>query len=98
MRSEGPEIVLAQEKKTHGGVEAAAVFGMVRPQVLLPEVYEGSGVLDEALVEGVFGSPDPKPEVLQDVMGFVIVAGVEACEIAEVVRIQVLERIPGTRL
>ena len=89
---------MAQEKETHGGVKTAAVFGMIWPQVLLPEVHEGACVLDEALVEGVFGASDPEPEVLEDVVGFIIIAGVETSEIAEVVRIQVLERIPGTLL
>lgn len=87
-RGKGGEISHAEVKKPDGGVEAAAVFVVLRVLVLLAEVDKGPGDLDEALVEAVVGVAGLQPEILEHVVRFVVVATVKTDKVAEVTGIE----------
>lgn len=78
------------------GVGAQAGFGEAEEGVrgsepVFFQVHEGAGELDQALVKlGQRTSAFPEPEVLQDVVGLVIVAPVEAGEPSGVTRVEPL--------
>jgi len=82
------EVYGGQPEKTHGGTQATAVLWMRGMEVLLLQVDEGAGKLDESLEERVVGAAGLKPEVLEDIMGFVVLLGVEAGEVSLVARMQ----------
>jgi len=87
-RGVGREVLRAEVEEADGGTQAAAVLWVERVEVLLLQVDEGAGDLDEAFVKkGVF-VPALEPEVFEDVVGLVILAGVEAGEKAGVVGIE----------
>ncbi len=68
---EGDEIGAGEFEEGHGGRWA-----------IFLEVDEGAGELDEAFVEGAFGSfADGEPEVFKDVVGFVKELAVEVIEV-----------------
>lgn len=79
------EISRRQQEQPACGVKAATVLGMVRMEVMQPQVDEASGQLDQALVKGMVGMPPPltEPEILKNIVGLVISTGVEALQIAD---------------
>jgi len=82
------EVVCGEPKKTDGGACAGAILGMGGALVLLLQMDEGAGELDEALEEGVVAAFGLEPEVLEDVVRLVVALGIEAGEIALVVRVE----------
>jgi len=87
-RAVGGNVLDAAEEKADGGLKAAAVFWMIGVERLEFQVDEGAGDLDEAFVEGVVFIAALQPEMLEDIVGFVVFGGVEAGEIALVARIE----------
>ena len=71
MRGIPPEIVGGEVEEGHGGSEAAFL-----------EMHEGTGPLDQPLVEGVVGPGFPfgKPEILENFMGLEVETLIEAVE------------------
>jgi len=58
---------------------------------LLLQVNERAGQLDQAFVEGIVrSSSTPKPEFLQNIVSLVIQAFVEAVEIAQIMRVEIV--------
>ena len=82
------EVFCAELEEARGGAEAGGVFGVVRVEVVLLQVDEGSGDLDEAFVEKRVGVAALEPEVFEDIVGLVVLGGVEAGEVAGVMRIE----------
>ena len=87
-RGKGREVFCAERKKADGGTEAASVFGVRRVKVLLLQMDEGSGDLDEAFVEKGVGVAAAEPEVFEDIVGLIVLGGIEAGEVARVVRVE----------
>jgi hypothetical protein len=70
-----------------GRCEAATMMRVIRVLMLLAEVDQCPGDLDERFVEFAVGAVGFQPKVLKHIVGLVVVAAVEAFEIAEVARI-----------
>ncbi len=84
---EGGEIFRREAEEAGSGAEAGGVFWVVGVFGLFAEVDVGAGELDEAFVEGVVVAGGLEPEVFEHVVGFVVLACVEAGEPAEVARV-----------
>jgi hypothetical protein len=93
-RGEGGEVFRAELEEADGGAETAAVFGVERVEVLLLQVDEGAGDLDEAFVKERVSIAALEPEMFEDIVRLVVLARIEAGEEAGVVRI---ERQRGAR-
>ena len=85
---EGGEVFCAELEEAGGGAEAGGVFGVAGVEVVLLQVDEGAGDLDEAFVEEGVAVVAAEPEVFEDIVGLVVLGGVEAGEVARVVRIE----------
>lgn len=83
-RAEGLDVLHGEGEEADGGMESAAVLRMMRAEVLLLQVDEGAGHLDEAFVELGVRILAAEPEMLEDVVGLIVLGGIEAGEIAEV--------------
>ena len=72
------------------GTKSPAVLWMLGTGVLELQVDKGPCELDQPLVKGIIGSPSLlfQPEMLQHIVGLVIIAQVEALEIAKVAGIK----------
>lgn len=85
-RGEGGEVPCGKIEESCGGCQAAAVGRVVRVFALFAQMHEGSGELDESLVETRIGPGLFEPKVLQHIVRLVIVASVEAREKARIAR------------
>lgn len=83
----GGEVFCREAEEAGGGAEAGGVFRVGGVFGVFAEVDVGSGELDEGFVKEGVGAGGLEPEVLEHVVGFVVVAGVEAGEPAEVARV-----------
>jgi hypothetical protein len=88
-RAVGGDVLDAAQEEADGGLEAAAMLRVLGMERLELQVDEGAGDLDEAFVKAVVFVAPLQPEMLQDVVGFVVFAGIEARKIALVTRIEV---------
>ena len=52
------------------------------------QMHEGAGKLDEALEKRAVGAAGLKPEVLEAIMGFVVLLRVEAGEVSLIARVE----------
>ena len=82
------EVFCAEGEKADGGAEPRGVLRVERVEVVLLQVDEGSGDLDEAFVKERVGVAALEPEVFEDIVGLVVLAGIEAGEVARVVRVE----------
>jgi hypothetical protein len=82
------DVLSSEMEQPYRRPQPPAVFGMLRPQELLAKVHKGSGDLDEALVKETIVVGALQPEMLQHIVGFVILARVEARKISGVIRIK----------
>lgn len=73
----GGEVAPGEAEEAGGGVEAASILGVGGAGVLLLQVDEGAGELDEALEKSVVGAGGAQPEVLEHVVGLVVAPLVE---------------------
>ena len=87
-RGEGREVLRAEEEEAHGGAEAASVLRVERVVVLLLQMDEGSGDLDETFVKERVRVVALEPEVFEDIVRLVILGRIEAGEVGRVVRIE----------
>lgn len=94
-RRERREVRRAELEQPHGGAQAASVLRVVRVEVLLLQMDERAGDLDQPFVEQGVAVAAAEPELLEDVVGLVVAARVEAREVARVVRIE--RRFGGRR-
>ena len=85
---EGGEVFCAELEEARGGAEAGGVFGVAGVEVVLLQVDVGAGDLDEGFVEKGVAVVAAEPEVFEDIVGLVVLGGVEAGEVAGVVRIE----------
>ena len=86
-RCEGCEVFVREAEEAGGGAESRAVLGVRGVFVLFAEVDECACELDESFEKGVVFAGCAEPEVFEHVVGFVVVAGVEAGEPAGVARV-----------
>lgn len=82
------QIFHTQRKKTHGGIQAPAVRGMIGATVLLLQMHERAGDLDQSFEKTVMLIPTLQPEMLKDIVRFVIIATIEAGKIAQIASVE----------
>ena len=87
-RGEGREVFCAELEKPDGGAQAASVLGVERVVILLLQMDEGSGDLNEPFVEKRVAVAALEPEVFEDIVRLVVLGGIEAGEVAGVVRVE----------
>lgn len=76
-RCEGRNVRATESQQAKRRSQSCAVGGVSRTEILFAQMDKGSGDLDETFVETSIGVRAIKPEVLKDVMGLVVFAGVE---------------------
>jgi hypothetical protein len=69
-------------------MEAVTIGGMLRAGMLFFEMHECTGDLNQALVEMLVPIRAFQPEMFEDIVGLVVVAGIEALEIACIARVE----------
>ena len=74
------------EEEAGGGAEAASVDAVRGFAVMVLEMDEPAGELDERFVKDVMSAIRPEPDVLENVVGLVVALRVEEPEIPEVAR------------
>ena len=84
---EGREVFCAKAEEADSGAEAGGVLRVMRVEVLLLQMDEGSGDLDEPFVKERVAVAALEPEVFEDIVRLVVLAGIEAGEVARVVRV-----------
>ncbi len=82
------KIFYAEREEARGGAEAASILGVVGPEMLFLQMDEGAGDLDEAFEKGMVGTFRAQPELLEDIVGFVVFAAIKAGEETRVVRVE----------
>ncbi len=87
LRGVGREVLRAEAEEAHGWAEAASVLRVERVEVLFLQMDEGAGDLDQSFVEERVFVAAAEPEVFEDIVRLVVLAGIEAGEVARVVRI-----------
>jgi hypothetical protein len=87
--AEGRKIRPGQLEQANCGPESPSILGMVRPCRLLLQVNESPRELNQTLEECVVRPSFAEPEVLEDIMGFVVLRRIEAGKIARVTGVQV---------
>jgi hypothetical protein len=80
-RSEGRNIFDSQSKEPRSWMESSPIGRVVWSGVLFFQMDKGAGDLDEAFKKKVVFVPAFQPEVLEDIVRFVVVAPVETLEI-----------------
>ncbi len=88
-RAVGREILLREREESRCRAESAPVLRVPRAEVLFLQMDESARELDEALEKKVVRSRRAQPELLQHIVGFVILTGIEHAEPARVARMQV---------
>lgn len=83
---EGFEQLRGTKEEAGGGAEAASVDAMGGFAMVVLQVDVGAGELDERFVVGVERSFRPEPDVLEDVVGGIVLLRVEEAEIFDVAR------------
>jgi hypothetical protein len=78
----------AEPEEADGRMEPAAIFRVFRAEKLLLEMHKCTRNLDQPFEKQIVVVPALQPQVLQHVMRFVILAGIETGEISLVARIQ----------
>ena len=86
-RSERHEVFCAELEKAHGGAEPRGVLRVVRVEMVLLQMDEGSGDLDEPFVKERVPVAALEPEVFEDIVRLVVLGRIEAGEVARVVRV-----------
>jgi len=96
----GCGIFQGQTEEAGGGGEALAVDPVAGLRVMEFEMYEGTGPLDQALVEGIVRTllPVLQPQFFQNIMGLVVKLAVEAGKIGHVMRVPNRMLAPGHQL
>ena len=83
-------VIHPESKQARGRPQPASVLGVIRPQELFAQVNKRSGDLDQPLVKDKIAvrRTGPEPQMLQNVVGFVITPLVETSEIPLVAGMQ----------
>ena len=82
----GSRLLTPSRKSRTAGRSRFPSFGCVGPEVLLPQMHVGPGDLDQPLVEERIRIAAAEPEMLQHVVRFVVIAGIETGEVPRVLR------------
>lgn len=93
LRTVGFDIVDAESEQPHRRVHTPSILGMIRTEKLFLQMHERACDLDQTLEKQVVVVAVLKPEVLQDIVGLVILLPVETDEITLIARIQRERRI-----
>lgn len=78
----------AEAEKPYSRVKPAAVFRMIRAEKLLLKVHKRTSYLNQPLEEQMVLIPALQPQMLEHIVRFIILAGVEAGKIALIARVQ----------
>ena len=84
----GLEILQREMKEAHGGAEPATVLGMIGSQKLLLQMHKRASCLDQAFEKEMVFVLVLQPEMLENVVRFVILPRIEAAKEALVARVQ----------
>ena len=82
------EILHREMKEPHSGAEPAAVLGMIGPQKLFLQMHKRAGCLDQAFEKEMVVVALLQPEMLENIVRFVILARIEAAKEALIARVQ----------
>lgn len=89
MRTKRLHVVEPEREKPDGGEKATAIGRVVRARVLFFQMNKGSGNLNEAFEIQVIRIPTIQPQMLQHIVGFVVIARIEALKVALIARMKI---------
>lgn len=82
------EVFYAEPEKADCRVKPAAIFRMFRAKKLLLEMYKSTRHLDQPFKKEIVFVSALEPQVLENIMRFIILTCIEAGEVALITRIQ----------
>jgi hypothetical protein len=85
-RREGREMFLRQQKEPDGRPQSPAMLGMQRVLEMFLQMHERAGTLDQSLEKIVVTRVGSQPDLLEDIMGFVVALLVPALKEGAIVR------------
>ena len=81
----------SEREKADGGKKSPPIGWVMRASVLLFQMNKSSGNLNEAFEIQVIGIPTIQPQMLQHIVGLIVVAGIEALEVALIARMKITD-------
>ena len=81
----------SEREKPDGRKKPTPIGRVMRARVLLFQMNKSSGNLNEAFEIQVIGIPTIQPQMLEHIVGFIIVADIEALEVALIARMKITD-------
>ena len=82
------EVFYTEPEKANSRVKPATIFRVFRAKKLLLEMYKSTSHLDQSFEKKIILVSALEPQVLQDIMRFIVLTCIEAGEVPLITRIQ----------